>query len=75
MFFSNLSVGWNQSQVIIFTFFFLLIRETASKLMTPFLNSEMSSFKKSSVILSNKPGRDYIYAFVTKLQEQEVFNK
>lgn len=25
MFFSNLSVGWNQSQVIIFTFFFLLI--------------------------------------------------
>lgn len=38
-FFSNLSVGWNLSQVIIFTFF--LIRETAFKLMTPFLNSEV----------------------------------
>lgn len=41
MFLSNLSVGWNQSQVIISPVF-PLISEAALKLMTPFLNSEMS---------------------------------
>lgn len=40
IFLSNLSVGWNQSQVIIFTVL-SLISEAALKLMTPFLNSEM----------------------------------